>query len=426
MDDFNYDEIDFEKNKRGKSKGMPKRWSMLIIEGIIVLVALVAGLRFISNDTTNVSDLQATIDAQPTQPKSLTASDFFDRAMTEKETGLTESAIQSLTFAIELEPDMAEAYFERGELNYTLKRYYEASRDYDAALEHGYDKNTYTYYSLGMARFNRDDFWNAITAFGDALEIDSAYTNAYYWRGRSFISVGEYEKGIADIERALHRDYSEPSYAYFYIATAYDELEEYWSAIANYTKSIEISTKDCEEYECWIDYNNRGTTYYWLDIYSLAIEDYTQAIQLNPDEYPLALKNRGNAYDAQGEIQLALGDWNTMLQLLEGDVEIYQLTDSRMIVRDELRNNDSQAAIEFEGSSGETISITLEVGETSLLDAILMLRDPDGSPIAYSAPGSSPDASLIDINLTKDGTYTIVVASNLARSSGAYVLTLTK
>jgi len=427
-DNFNFDDIDFNKTKRGKTKGKPssKRWSLLVVEGIIVLIAIVAGGRFLLSDNANVSDLQATIDAQPTQIPSLTAVDLYNRALGEADEGLTLSAIQSLTYAIELDPNYADAYFQRAQLHYAEKKYYQATKDYEAALRNNYEDVLFATYRLAMARYHRDDYVNAVTAFDVVIERDPTYVNAYYWRGRANVESGAYQQGIDDILTALELGYGEPEYAYFFLAKAYDELEDYDAAIENYTISLTYSSGNCEVYYCWIDYNNRGTSYYWSGQYAKAVEDYTRAIQVNPDEYPLALKNRGDAYKKLGDMDLALSDWNTMFQLIEGQVVRFEITEARSIVREELASADTQAYVEFEGAVGDVVTVELTVPETSNLNAMLLLRDPNGNPIAYAAPGDTSNATLSEVVLVEDGRYTIVVASNLAKSSGKFVLSLKK
>ena len=69
-------------------------------------------------------------------------------------------------------------------------------------------------------------------------------------------------------------------------------------AIADYTKSIELDSKDA-----WA-YYDRGIVYNDKKEYSLAIADYTKAIEIDP-KYAQAYINRADAYEAKGEKMLA-------------------------------------------------------------------------------------------------------------------------
>ena len=423
--DVNYDDIDFSKQKRGKGKNKSdsKRWSLFVIEGIIVLIAIVVGGRFLFSDNADVSHLQATISAQNDQP-SLSAEEFLERALIDKDEGLIDDAIRNLDLAIELNPSYAEAYFERAELRFDQEQYYYAANDYESALQHDVDDPMNATYKLGRANFQRESYWQAINAFDQLLSQDADHERAQYWRGRSYVEVGEYQQGIEGMLQAIELGYSELEFAYFYIARAYEFDEDYASAIRYYTLSIEHSTDDCEEYLCWIDYNNRGVSHYRSGDYESAREDFTTAIEVNPDEYPLAMKNRGDAHEQLGDMTLALSDWNTMFQLIEGDIVTRSLTADSNILRDKLDTTETQVHVSFEGSVGDSITVELTVPDDSALDAMLILRDANGSPVAYSAPADDHNAQLSDIVLADSGTYTIVVASNLGQSSGEFVLSL--
>lgn len=455
-DDINIDDIDFNKQKRGKGKNKPgtKRWSFFIVEGIIVLIAVVAGGRFLFTDNAEVSHLQATIDAQnnellansdspfdratanalnpqpraTTDPQqnapSLTAEDLFERAMDEVENGLISDALRSLDLAIELNPSFAEAYFERGQLYYDRKQYFNAANDYASALQHDYEYPIVTNYNLGLAYFQQDEFAQAIEAFNTAIELDSDYESAYYWRGRSYAESYQYSEGVTDMLQAIEKGYDQLEYAYFWIAKAHAEAENYESAIRYYNISITHTADDCEKYSCWIDYNNRGVASYWLADYETAIDDYTSAIQANPDQYPLAFQNRGNAYEKLDNLTSALSDWNTMFLLLEKEPIHRVLNKDTGVLRGSLETNDSQIHVEFEGNAGDTVNISLIVPDTSNLDAMLLLRDTNNNALAYVATGDTWDRHLTDITLPETGTYTIIIASDLASSSGDFTLRL--
>jgi tetratricopeptide (TPR) repeat protein len=60
--------------------------------------------------------------------------------------------------------------------------------------------------------------------------------------------------------------------------------------------------------------NNRGKAYYSKHNYDLAIQDYSRAIQLNPD-FVDALNNRGEAYRAKGDYDRALQDFDQVIRL---------------------------------------------------------------------------------------------------------------
>jgi len=431
-DNLNYDEIDFNKTKRGKAKNGGRRVSLFVIEGLILLVVVVAGSQFLFRDTTEVTDLQATIDSQnvvattnaETRDTSLSAEDLLNRAKTEIDAGEADSAMRSLDLALELNPTYADAYFERGRLNYDQSLYYSASQDFSQAIEYGITDPEFAYYWRGRANFQWDDFTRAESDFERVLDIDNSFTEAMYWRGRSRMKLAQYEQGIADVKQAVEMGYDEPAYAYFFIGNAYDDLEDYLSAITYYSRSIGLSVDDCEDYACWVDYNNRATAYYRMEMYDNAVEDYTKAIQVNPDEYPLALQNRGDAYERLDDMTAAMSDRNTMFQLVETNVINRSISTESNTLRVNLDTNETQAHITFDASVGDTVTLTVTVPDDSDLNTMMLLRDPNGSPVAYSSNPNDNNAQFEGITLTETGTYTVVVAGNLGQSSGEFTLML--
>ena len=76
----------------------------------------------------------------------------------------------------------------------------------------------------------------------------------------------------------------------FYFDRAFRKGEngDYYGAIADYTKAIEINPQDVKSYY------NRGISKYNLQDYYGAISDNTKAIEINP-QYENDYYNRGNA-----------------------------------------------------------------------------------------------------------------------------------
>ena len=83
--------------------------------------------------------------------------------------------------------------------------------------------------------------------------------------------------------------FGQTSEEYFDRAYDYAENGEYQLAIDNYTKAIRIDPDDATAYY------NRGVAYYDLGNYEDAIADYTRAIRIDPD-YADAYFNRGLSY----------------------------------------------------------------------------------------------------------------------------------
>jgi len=123
------------------------------------------------------------------------------------------------------------------------------------------------WYSKGREYRRNKDYANAITAFSEAIKLDSTRTAPYLNRG----------------------------YCYF-------ELKNYNAAIADYSTAIKINPN-------WTDaYWSRGFTYYQLKNYDAAIADYSTYIGKEP-ENPFAYAVRGDLYGAKGIFHKAVPDY---------------------------------------------------------------------------------------------------------------------
>ena len=89
--------------------------------------------------------------------------------------GQYKNAIDRLNTVIELKNDYANAYFNRGELNFELKQFPQAIRDYSRAIELT-DNDPQYYNSRGHGRFMLESYEDAIVDYRRAVELggDSA------------------------------------------------------------------------------------------------------------------------------------------------------------------------------------------------------------------------------------------------------------
>ena len=91
-------------------------------------------------------------------------------------------------------------------------------------------------------------------------------------------------------------------------------------AIRYYSNAIELNPTD--SVFTFITYSNRGLAYFFQRNLELAIEDYTTTIELQPNS-PLAYINRGGAYCEQDNLELAIADFTKAIELNPGDDQGY-------------------------------------------------------------------------------------------------------
>jgi len=84
--------------------------------------------------------------------------------------------------------------------------------------------------------------------------------------------------------------------------------EEVERAIEDYDEAIRLNPQDAEAYY------NRGTAYLDLGQFERAIQDLDEAIRLNP-KYTDAYYNRGNTYCELGQFEQAIADFESFITL---------------------------------------------------------------------------------------------------------------
>jgi len=103
---------------------------------------------------------------------------------------------------------------------------------------------------------------------------------------------------------------------YFYMGNAYHSTREYDKAIENFDQALKLNPNLAEAY------NNRGNAYRHKGEFDKAIDDYNKALKLNPNDAD-AYNNRGIAYDDKGEYDKAIDDYNKALKLNPNLAEAY-------------------------------------------------------------------------------------------------------
>jgi tetratricopeptide (TPR) repeat protein len=153
-----------------------------------------------------------------------------------------DDAVKACDAALALLPDFSKAHRLRAELFLELQRYREAIQAFDAYLEHG-PATAEVFEALGLARMKLHDYAGAIDAYTEglnlkpgrplrytllahrgwayliggesprlalpdfeaALQLDPGPAEAYAGRGFARVRLGDYLKGVADADRAVHR-----------------------------------------------------------------------------------------------------------------------------------------------------------------------------------------------------------------------------
>ena len=162
---------------------------------------------------------------------------------------------------------------------------------------------------------------DTIESLGQWHNRDSIRAYAYFVQSEIKNYAGNYKAEIVDLDKAvqlnaalilpyIHRGIAKRNLGD--AESTHGNLEEarrlYKAAIEDYTQAITLDP------EFFFAYNNRGNAKHALGRYKAAVEDYTQAIALNP-EYVSAYDNRGNTKYALGRYKAAIEDYTQAITL---------------------------------------------------------------------------------------------------------------
>ena len=247
-----------------------------------------------------------------------------DRAVIHLQSAETYSdAIADATRAIELDPNLARAYLHRA----------------TALVDMGHSEYAHLSVLRGgvggagspWALPPEERVEMAIADATRAIELDPNLPNAYFVRAHANMDIGEGEQAVADFSRVL--DGSPELYVRVMTYAHRSQAQRYignlaW-AIDDATKAMELVPQLADSFDdearlvTWhgfgpaaieaTAYTNRGLAYDQQGRPDLSVEEYSQALDRDPD-YIEAYVNRSDAYRSIGLYKEALEDANKAIE----------------------------------------------------------------------------------------------------------------
>jgi tetratricopeptide (TPR) repeat protein len=223
-----------------------------------------------------------------------------------------EEAIADYDKAIELNPNLADAWGSRGDAKVNLQRYEEALADYDKAVELNPNLDR-AWGARGFAKRNLQRYEEAITDYDKAIELNPNLTEVWGGRGDANVNLQRYEEAIADYDKAIKLN---PNLAEVWggRGDANVILQRYEEAIADFDKAIELNPNLAK---VW---GGRGVAKVNLQKYEEAITDFDKAIELNPNHDP-TWRSRGVAKVNLQKYEEAITDFDKAIELDPTDAQ---------------------------------------------------------------------------------------------------------
>jgi tetratricopeptide (TPR) repeat protein len=131
------------------------------------------------------------------------------------------------------------------------------------------------YHNRGSAYSDKKDYDRAIADYTQAIELDPNGAVIYNNRGLAYSCKKDYDRTIADCTRAIELD-PDAAVVYHNRGNAYSNKKDYDRAIADYTQAIELDPNYARAYKV------RGWAYKKKGNKAQAQKDDNRAVELDP------------------------------------------------------------------------------------------------------------------------------------------------
>lgn len=218
---------------------------------------------------------------------------YLNRSILHLELADYQGAIADCNAILKINPNYPEAYLNRGLAYLELDNYQKAMEDYNSALKIN-PNLAEVYFNRGLNKVALGEYQDAIADFTQAIEINPNYTQAYLNRGYTRLHLGENRETIEDFDCALRLDSVAAKEFFHQINHIFkDDIGEGIDKNQQLIQGILI----------------QGNLRYELGDYQAAIDNYTQVLNLDP--------NNIESYNRRSTVRSAMGDYKGAMEDLE-------------------------------------------------------------------------------------------------------------
>lgn len=209
------------------------------------------------------------------------------------------------------------AFYLRAQTNFNLGNYDQAFTDYSTVIRSS-PGFAGAYRERGLINlYVFEDYESALADFNTAIDIqdhpseggflDLFYANMYFYRGRAHTKLDNYDSAIADYSSAI-KLFPRFADAYMTRAELYLFQGRHDEAIEDCNRVIEIDEMS------FAAFHLRGLANAFRGNKSMAISDFDRALELSPNQTAI-LYNRAGVHDRLGNKQQALDDYSRVIEL---------------------------------------------------------------------------------------------------------------
>ncbi|HEX8597949.1 MAG TPA: tetratricopeptide repeat protein [Chloroflexia bacterium] len=234
---------------------------------------------------------------------------YLQRAEEQERLDDYDRAIEEFDQAIEIDPDYADAYFERGNAYLDKGEYDPALADYNRVLQIDTEYAN-AYYNRGWVFGLRKDWESAIAEYSKYLALEPNDIDAYLERGKAFYNDNQGHYAVKDFSQAIRLD-GDNGYTYRLRGFSYFMLKSDAEAMSDFNTAIRLDPEDVYAHR------GRGFVHMRGGEYDKAVDDCSVALKVNQDD-ALMYELRGWAYLHLEQYDLSLADYDRHLELSPG------------------------------------------------------------------------------------------------------------
>ncbi len=176
---------------------------------------------------------------------------YFDAAYKQEEQGDLEGAYANYSAAIQLNPESAATYHNRGNVRFNRGDLSGAIDDYSEAIRLN-PRDPRTYHNRGNIYFELNQMEEAIKNYSYAIQLGRRNSKAYNNRGAARFALGDLDGAITDYSEAIRLN-RRNAYGYLGRGVTYQKKGEFGAAIDDWQRAMELDVDyDHAEIEKWI------------------------------------------------------------------------------------------------------------------------------------------------------------------------------
>jgi len=236
---------------------------------------------------------------------------YLDLARMALRSGDYTEANDLLRIALELNPQLAIAYYLKGIICYHRRDLPGATEEFSRAIET--DPDLYVaYYFRAVVAYDTGNHKQAlndinITIVAIKMGNLSNFGRPILIRGMIHTDMRKPKAGIEDLTSVIEM-FPDLQLAHFFRGLDYLQQEEFDAAVDDFTKALESDIRPGESLF------NRGLAYFWLRDYDAALRDFNEVIR-EDENATSAYYFRGLIYETQRDNARALNDFSRVIKL---------------------------------------------------------------------------------------------------------------